>query len=306
MVVYDSKKWFRNLVNFWKSYTLQVILRFVIVNGLITLGIVLLFHHFEIKLGLDPSIFSLLGIVLSILLVFRTNTAYDRWWEGRKQWGALVNHTRSLAQLIHVILPQEDDSQRFIFARDISNFCIALKEHLRKGVKLEELIQLSEEELVHYKSKDHIPNQISLGIYSRVQKVYREGLMSDSDHLNVKTHIQALTDILGACERIKKTPIPFSYNVYLKVFVLLYCFLLPFGLIETFSFYSIPAVIIVTFAMVGVELMGEEIEDPFGLDCNDLPTGTLSHTIRDNVFEILEQDCDEKPDPQPKEYAKIF
>ena len=106
-------------------------------------------------------------------------------------------------------------------------------------------------------------------------------------YINIKAQHQSLLDILGACERIKKTPIPFSYAIYLKIFITAYGILLPFALVSTFSLWTIPLVMFIFFALMGIELMGEEIEDPFGLDCNDLPTGDIAHTIKTNVFEIL-------------------
>ena len=111
-------------------------------------------------------------------------------------------------------------------------------------------------------------------------------------------------DILGACERIKKTPIPFSYAVFLKIFITAYGVLLPFALVTTLGLITIPLVMFIFFALLGVELLGEEIEDPFGLDCNDLPTGDIAHTIKGNVFEILE---DRKGNARKYElYEKVF
>jgi len=255
---------------------------------------------------LSSGFFSLLGIVLSILLVFRTNTAYDRWWEGRKQWGALVNNTRTLAVLLQAMLPGDNTQDRKFFAKHISNFCIALTEHLRNGVKLEELLHLTEEEKKFYTNRTHIPNMISLQIFNRAELIYRGGIFSEADMINLRPHISALLDIMGACERIKKTPIPFSYNVYIKVFILAYCLILPFGLIDEFQYYTIPLVMFVFFAMAGMELIGEEIEDPFGLDCNDLPTGTIANTIKNNVYEILCIYSEVEKTDQEIPFEKIF
>ena len=109
---------------------------------------------------------------------------------------------------------------------------------------------------------------------------------------------------MGACERIEKTPIPFSYNVFLKLFIGAYALMLLFGLVATFGYFAVPLVMIIFFAMIGVELMAEEIEDPFGLDCNDLPTGTIAHTIKNNVFEILTKKHPIKHEQHT--YEKIF
>jgi putative membrane protein len=291
--------------NLTKSWTIKKILYGVMMMGLLSTIICSALYYFEIEPKINSSIFSLMGVVLSILLVFRTNTAYDRWWEGRKLWGSLVNNTRSFAMTLHASLPEDDRLSRLYFAKWIANFCFALKEHLRKGVKDDELILLTEEERSDLKTKQHKPNQIAFLIYNRMQVIYKAGALMDADMINLKPHHHAMVDVLGACERIKKTPIPFSYSVYIKVFISLYGMILPLGLYNDFGFYTIPLTMFIFFTMLGLELMAQEIEDPFGLDCNDLPTGDISNTIKKNVFEIFEQV--HATDAKKSEiYSKIF
>ncbi len=291
MIIYEPNKHFwGDIVHLSRSWTMVKIVRGVLAIGLFSLLVCLPVTYFgwEEYVLMDEGIFSFLGVVLSILLVFRTNSAYDRWWEGRKQWGALVNHCRNMAIMIHSTFPKADVESRKYLGERIANFCFAFKEHLRKGAKLEELILLDEDETKLYQSKNHLPNFISLEIHQKVNQVYRDEQITLGDYLNIKPHLQALLDILGACERIKKTPIPFSYAVYIKIFILAYGIFLPFALVETFGLWTVLIVMFVFFAFLGVELLAEEIEDPFGLDCNDLPTGDISHTIKKNIFEILE------------------
>ena len=246
----------------------------------------------------------MIGIIMSILLGFRTSTAYDRWWEGRKQWGALVNNCRNLAIMGHSTFDKDNLADRHKLAVYISNFCIAFKEHLRQGTKMEELIYLTEEDKEVYAQKSHVPNHISYQMHQLVTDAHRRGEITGEDHLNFKPQLQSFLDILGACERIKKTPIPFSYAVYIKLLIVGYTVLMPFILSATLGFWTIPVVMFVFFAFIGIELMAEEIEDPFGLDCNDLPTGTIAHTIKENVFEILEA---KKGHEQKRElYQKMF
>jgi putative membrane protein len=262
--------------------------------------------HFDPKatMKMDATVFSFLGIVLSILLVFKTNNSYDRWWEGRNQWGRLVNDCRNLAVVIQTSFPKENKESRHLIAKHISNFCIGLKEHLRSGVKIDELIYLTEQDKEIYATKAHIPNHISVQIHEVVYDVYRQKGITGEDHLNIKVHTQALLEILGACERIKKTPIPFSYAVFIKIFIAVYALLLPLAMVASFGWWTIPVVMLIFFAFIGIEMLAEEIEEPFGLDCNDLPTGTIAHTIKENVFEILEQ---KKGHENKSElYAKIF
>ena len=287
MIVYEpNKNWFKDILNLTTSYTIKKILYGVFISGLVSTVICVLLWYYNVDPKMHSGIFSLLGIVLSILLVFRTNTAYDRWWEGRKLWGTLVNNTRQLAIMLEASLPKDDKESRAYFARHISNFGIALKEHLRKGVNLAEL-ELTEAELGELKSKQHKPTHIAFWIFNRMQAMYRAGIFTDSDIINLKQQHQVLTDVMGACERIKKTPIPFSYAVYIKVFISVYGMMLPFGLYEDFGFHTILLSMFIFFTMIGVELMAQEIEDPFGLDCNDLSTGDIANTIRNNVCEVL-------------------
>jgi putative membrane protein len=310
MIIYKSNKnWWGDIGHLYRSWTMNKVLRATGLIGLYTLLLSILQLHFlddVADMSLSTGVFSLLGIVLSILLVFRTNTAYDRWWEGRKQWGALVNHCRNLAIMAHSTFPAGLKEERRQMAIYISNFCIALKEHLREGTKLEELISIKPEELELYKQKQHVPNYISNQIHQLVQEQRSKANIDGYDHLNFKPQLQALLDILGACERIKKTPIPFSYNVYLKVFISAYGLLLPLAMIPEFGYYAIPIVMFIFFAFIGIELMAEEIEDPFGLDCNDLPTGDIAHNIKNNVFEILEVERVQPTPVKREEYEKVF
>ena len=309
MIYYKTNdNWFVDVWHLAKSWTMVRITRSVLGIGLYTTAVCMAVNAFDwfkfIKM--NTSVFSLLGVILSILLVFRTNSAYDRWWEGRKQWGALVNNTRNLAIYIQTMFPPLNKDVRKTMAKHISNFCIALVEHLREGTKLDQLIQLSEKDIKEYQSKGHIPNHIALQIFEIIAEAHRNGDINEGDYINIKAQHQSLLDILGACERIKKTPIPFSYAVYLKLFITVYGILLPFALINTFAFATIPLVMFIFFALLGVELLGEEIEDPFGRDCNDLPTGDIAHTIKNNVFEILEHRSEVEEQRKLELYEKVF
>lgn len=307
MIVYEpNKNFFRDIGHLTRSWTIQKVIRSAFAIGLYCLLICVLADAFNVMFNLPSNLFSLLGIVLSILLVFRTNTAYDRWWEGRKQWGALVNDCRNLAVTAQVTFPADDKKSRKEVAALISNFCIALKEHLRQGVKKEELILLSDEERAALEFRNHIPAYFSQRLHEKVQAMYRSGAIDYADVRNFKPHLQALLDIAGACERIRKTPIPFSYAVYVKVLVGAYVLMLPFGMIHELGYWSIPVVMFLGYTFIGILMMAEEIEDPFGLDCNDLPTGDIAHTIKGNVFEILEVTHKHAEEEKTILYEKVF
>ncbi|KXX66686.1 bestrophin family protein [Flammeovirga sp. SJP92] len=309
MIIYKANdNWFGDIKHLATSWTMVRVMRAVLFFGVYTTAIWLL--HFKFFPEKDQSVigsaFSLLGIVLSILLVFRTNSAYDRWWEGRKQWGALINNTRNLAVYAHTILPAENHQLRFYLAVRISNFCHAMVEHLREGTNLDILIHLTEEDRKKYSKRGHVPNAITQEIYSKIVTEHRNGTITDPDLINYGPLHKSLLDIIGACERIKKTPIPFSYAVFMKIFITTYGLLLPIALTPQMGYFAIPVVMLVMFAFIGIELMGEEIEDPFGLDCNNLPTGDMAKSIQNNVFEIFELDEEKAQNARRDLYEKVF
>jgi putative membrane protein len=234
------------------------------------------------------SMHSLLGIVLGLFLVFRTNTAYDRWWEGRKLWGGMVNSTRNFALKLSACLSQENRIERDWFYRMISNFVFATKESLRNGVQFAELDPPPDASLVDdLKKYKHKPNRIAALLYQKVNDLYVQKKITGDHRINLDKELKDFIDILGACERIKHTPIPYSYMMYVKKFIFIYIITLPFGFVTQSGYMTIPIVVLISFVLLSVELIAEEIEDPFGRDVNDLPLDELAAKIRDNVREIL-------------------
>lgn len=246
---------------------------------------ILRFHESDFHTTI--SMHSLLGIVLGLFLVFRTNSAYDRWWEGRKLWGSLVNNTRNLAHKLNAFLETQDAENRQWFAQMIPNFVVSVREHLRKGVNERDLDIADDKFLSRLEGVKHIPNKISSMLYERVNRLYEKKLITGDHLLILDKELKEFSDILGGCERIKSTPIPYSYTMYIKQFIFIYVFTLPFGFVTTSGYITIPIVMLITFVLLSVELIAEEIEDPFGRDINDLPTDELTDKIKDNVREIL-------------------
>lgn len=293
MIEYNSNRdWLSDLKHLGTSWTLQRIVRASLAIG--AYAAVLAFLIIQLNLEqprLGSGIFGLLGVILSIILAFRTNTSYDRWWEGRKQWGMLVNHSRNFAIQIDASFPSEDQESRVVFARLIASFAVALSGHLRGGGEPSPQADPGCDGEHGTGSKPrlagHPPARIAHEIVCRIQAARRDGVIDGFDLLAFKPHTQALLDIAGACERIRKTPIPFSYNVFIKLFIVLYAAILPVGLVPEYGYLAVPLTMLIVFALLGLELMAEEIEDPFGLDCNDLPTGTIATRITADVAELL-------------------
>jgi putative membrane protein len=278
----------RSVIRFHKSEAIKKLLRRMMWVGVYTAALAFVQLNFmTLEVKIDTIFISLLGTLLSLLLVFRTNTAYDRFWEGRKQWGSLVNQSRSFAMIMHALLPKDAESERVYFAKYLSGFAFSLKGHLRDNVIWQELFGFSEEAKEMLQKKLHVPNTIASDIIVRIFDLVRSGVISESSVRNVKAHHDALVDITGACERIKRTPIPHSYGFYIQLFILAYIGILPFLLIDKYAYYTIPAVMMAAYALMGIEMIANEIEEPFGLDANDLPLDQMSQTIRLNVHEIL-------------------
>ncbi|WP_435007730.1 bestrophin family protein [Tundrisphaera lichenicola] len=306
MIEYSpNRDWWKDLGHLGTSWTLQRIVRAVMAVGIYSaaLSFVILRLDLEGHRSISGT-FSLLGVILSIVLVFRTNSAYDRWWEGRKLWGALVNHSRNLAIGLDALIPVDDGDSRDAFARLIRDFALALSGHLRgkvdPSIKLESGRDAQEEH-----APGHVPSFLSRAILLRIYGLRRDGVIDGLDVLALKPHTQALLDVAGACERIRKTPIPFSYSAFIKLFVVLYAAILPVGLVPEYGYLAVPLVMLVVFALLGLELMAEEIEDPFGLDCNDLATGSIARMIGCDVAELLGTACPIRDQPAAP-YSKVF
>ncbi|MCO4813297.1 MAG: hypothetical protein KC454_01210 [Flavobacteriales bacterium] len=287
MIQYNPKNWYQLIFAVHKSDTIRIMWKEIIYMGLFTLLIAFLeitFFPTVTILSELTTVYSLIGFVISLLLVFRTNTAYDRWWEGRKKWGELVNDSRNLAIKLAVIIKTEED--RDFFVRMIPNFTAATKEHLRNGVNLESL-DLTNDEVMELTNKAHIPNAISQLMYERVIALKKKEVISEEEFIILDRNINAFLDSLGACERIKNTPIPFSYSLFLKKFIFIYVMTLPLAFVTNFGYFSALIATFVFYVFVSMEVLAEEIEDPFGSDDNDLPTDILTDKIKANVIEVF-------------------
>ncbi len=270
-----------------KSDTLRMLWKEIIYIGAFTLFIAfLVLHFFPTAVILEKliSVYSLVGFVISLLLIFRTNTAYDRWWEGRKKWGEMVNDTRNLSVKLAAILTDKED--RDFFMRMIPNFVFSAKEHLRKGVKFDEL-EILESEIQFIKEKVHKPLAISQLIYQRLIDLKKKGTISEQEFIILDKNCNKFMDSLGACERIKNTPIPFSYSLFIKKFIFIYVTTLPLAFVTIFGYFSALIATFIFYVLVSIEVLAEEIEDPFGKDDNDLPTDFLCDRIRSTTKEVF-------------------
>lgn len=294
MINYNPKDWFTFIFRFHKADTFRklfpLIIGICIYSWLITFLEIRVFKLSENShLKNIPVMHSLLGFAISMLLVFRTNTAYDRWWEGRKLWGALVNNSRNLAIKLAVMLPKEDQEGRNFFRKIIPAFAYALHNHLRNEDTRIALFDNGENShlLHHIDHKKHIPNQVAKLMIDHINDCYTQNKIDGNQLIVLNAEMQSFSDICGACERIKNTPIPFSYSVFIKKFIFFYVMTLPFGYVFILGYYVIPVVAFIFYVLASLEMIAEEIEDPFGNDDNDVPTGKIAANIHNHVNEIL-------------------
>ena len=285
----NKKYWFRALLNF-KASVVPTILPRVLVCGLLSLIVVFLYSQginvaLPIESGIVPS------VVLGLLLVFRTNTAYDRFWEGRKLWGSLINTVRNLARTIWVSVEEksrEDRQEKITNLRLLVGFAVATKLHLRCLPVNEELEVLMPP--IYYqklKEMNHPPLEIAFWIGDYLQKQYEKKCLNVYQLTALFELIDKLVDILGGCERILKTPIPLAYNIHLKQLLLIYCFTLPFQIVDELQYWTPGFVILISFTVFGIEAIGIEIENPFGFDKNDLPLDQICQTMAKNIEDLI-------------------
>lgn len=288
MVPYNPKNWFTLIFQIHKSHLMRYMAPNLIGIGVLS-GLMTWFFTDYAHLSIPPglNIHAFVGIVLGLVLVFRTNTAYERWWEGRKLFGALTNHSRNLALKINAFLPESDQAERRFYTDAIGDFYFALKNHLREVRKPEELRLENQPYRKDYGMIKHVPNLIVAHLQQRITNLMTDGRINTDQYRVLNDDVSAMIDILGATERIQKTPIPYSYSIYIKKVIIVYLLSLPLSTITSLGYYTIPMVMFTTYVIAGIELLAEEIEDPFGHDHNDLDTDGMAANIRVNVEEIL-------------------
>lgn len=285
MINYNPKEWVHFIFHIHKADTFRklwpLMLAVAVFSGLIAF---LELHYLKLaettyikNLGM---MHNLLGFVISMLLVFRTNTSYDRWWDGRKLLGALTNVSRNFAIKIKALNLDKEEVEFFKYG--IPKYAFALKEHLR-----EKQYFGKDSFLIEIDGGKHIPNQVAASIITKLYALQSANKISQEQLITLNTDATQFTDICGGCERIKNTPIPFSYSAFIKKFIFIYVITLPFGWVFSLGYFVIPIVPFILYVLASLELIAEEIENPFGGDANDLPVDEICNNIEKHVGEIL-------------------
>lgn len=300
MISYSPKEWFSFIFRIHKSETFKQLIPILFGVAVFAAVIAVLQIELletnkkmtELVKGI-ATIYTLLGFTLSLLLTFRSNSAYDRWWEGRKQWGELTNASRTFASHINSILGEKHHEERKVISDYLSLYAKTLQYHLKsEKISLDELQKSIQS--IHLKgcidrisTASHQPIAIYTSLNDYVHQLFLDGKLNDQEIYHFKSEINVLMNVCGACERIKNTPIPFSYSVFLKKFIFFYVMLFPLVYCVHMSYYIIPVTVFILYVLGSIELIAEEIEDPFNGEANDLPTLEMAENIGRNVYSIL-------------------
>lgn len=280
--------WFRVAFRLRGSVIPQIMPR-VIFCGAFGLFIYFL-HYLKLRVSYPALGILIPSLVLGLLLVFRTNTAYERYWEGRKAWGNIVNAIRNLArQILVTIEDHQPEPEKIEALYLLLAFAIASKLHLRHepiNSELEPL--LSPYQYQKLQSMNHPPLEIMFWLSEYLQRAYKQGYLHIYQLNSLSILVNSLVDSIGACERIQNTPIPLAYAIHLKQLLLIYCLSLPFQVVDQMEWITPIVVALVSFTLLGIEEIGIQIEDPFGRDANDLPLDLICKNIQRNIKDLIE------------------
>lgn len=295
MIVTDSESWL-HFVFAARGTTLSRIWRRLTVNMAFATAMSIGHVRYGLLAGLDvtPLPFTLIGFVLSIFLGFRINTAYERYWEGRRLWGQIVNSCRTLARQIQTLVGAgPGDAALVERRRRLVYLVMAFPHALRMRLRSEEAMLadlapfFSPGEIEQLEAERNRPNAIVHRLAELLDEAYRGGLIHPHHLTLLHQGLTSLTDMQGGCERIANTPIPFAYQVLLRRIVGVYCYALPFGVLQPLGLLTPVVVLMMSYAFYGLDALGEEIHEPFGSDPNDLPLSALCQTIENDLRQRL-------------------
>ncbi|WP_017651421.1 bestrophin family protein [Fortiea contorta] len=288
-MITERGQWFQTAIQI-KGSVLSAIYQRVLWCG--SFGVFVSLLHF-LKLPVSQPILGSVipSIVLGLLLVFRTNTAYERFWEGRKCWGSIVNNVRNLARQIWVSVDEispEDREDKIQALRLLVAFAVTTKLHLRGesvDSEVEELVPTTM--YLKLKTMNNPPLEVAFWIGDYLNLQHNRGYLNVYQLTAIQELLNNLVDNLGSCERILRTPMPLAYAIHLKQLLLLYCILLPFQMVQSLGWWTGLIVALVSFTLFGIEAIGLEIENPFGYDANDLPLDAICNTMKCNIEDLI-------------------
>jgi putative membrane protein len=286
----DERNW-GNLIFDFKASVIPAIIGKVLI-AISVAAIVTIAFYLKIPVGKEALSSIIPELVLGLLLVFRTDTAYSRFWEGSQIISDIIDFSRGLARQISVNIDAQTDTEattKLAHIRLVGMYLAAVKQHVRyEGPNAEMQPYLSESQFAELEKTHHMPNKIAQWLSDYFREVHRAGKISDIMLVELNRILDQLTLSMGSCERILTTPLPRAYAIHLKHLLLIYCFILPFKLVGELQWGTPIAVGVIAFALLGIEEIGLEIENPFGYDPNDLPLDQQCKELRTDIEAMVE------------------
>ncbi len=287
MINYDPKGWLRVTFSYGGTVIPRVLGRLALLVVL-TVALLLIKEHVSgtdaIFKPFKPLGHTLIGVALGLLIVFRNNCSYDRYWEGRKLWGGIVNASRNLLRGAAAYIGDVKELANLVAA-----YSLALKHHLRNNKDITEIEKIvSPEVFAQATAAANPPSIIAYHMSAWIKARADEKKIDSHTAYGLETQVRTLLDCQGGCERILRTPIPFAYAVHIKQLLMLYLITLPFILVMEMNWVAVPTVAAIAFGLLGIEEAGVEIEDPFGDDPNDLPVEAMCATIARDTSALAE------------------
>ncbi len=266
MIEYDPHRWLSHFFDLKGSMVREIAYR-VGISAAVAIGVSVAYHY-GVDVGIADKPHSLIAPALALLLVFRTNSANERYVDGRRLWGGIVNSSRNLRRKASQLLGPEVTAQLVEWT---IAFAWATRHHLIAKKQLPDDLQLPAELAQATIAASHPPTAAAAQLSAILVEQRRAGKLTDIQHQMLDADVQALVDHLGGCERINSTPLPFAYAVHLRRALVVYCGTLPFALVETFHEWTVLVSVLISYILIGIEEIGTEIEGPFGERHNDLP-----------------------------------
>lgn len=282
----------------------RIPMRYVLGKIKVELGLVMaytilfeVFHHYFINISVDIPIAipTMVGTIISLLLAFKSNQAYDRWWEARIIWGSIVNESRTLIRQVLTFYKDPDfsveanDFKETFTKRQIA-WCYSLGQALRNKDAIKPIKNfITEEELNFVKNHQNVPNAILLLHARDLRNARKEKRFNTYQQVEIDNTLTRLCDAMGKCERIKNTIFPTTYSMYIRLTLCLFIVLLPFGLIDLLSWFAIPLITIIAGTFFLIERMAIHLQDPFENRPTDTPVTAISQAIEKNLMQMLNE-----------------
>lgn len=288
MIIRQRQHWLRMLF-IWRGSVLPRILpQLAAVTGLATLITIIHGQVFELKVPLTFVPFTLIGVALAVFLGFRNNASYDRYWEGRKLWGSILSESRTLTRQYLTLVT--DNQQRQAFVYSLAALSHALRHQLRGTDASHDLQRLLSVEVYQtLKNARFIPNLLILHLARQLQTQRQQQQLEPILAAQMELPMAKLTESISGCERLNSTPLPYTYVVILHRTAYLYCFLLPFGLVDAIGWTTPIMVAFIAYTFFALEALSDELEEPFGTSPNDLALESMCVMIETTLKEMLDE-----------------